>query len=115
MFLVRDGEGVGGGDEVDDLDVGDIQLEAGGGAGVGADATGDDDGRLLGEALDALEDIFGNGGPRHDALNGPGAVAEDGEEQLAALAHVIEPSAEGDGVADVGGEGGDGGDGRICN
>ena len=45
------------------------------------------------------------------ALDGSGAVAKDGEEQLAALAEVVEPTAQGDGLAFVLAEGGDGCDG----
>ena len=48
------------------------------------------------------------------ALDGSGAVAKDGEEQLAAFAEVVEPAAEGDGLAFVLAESGDGGDGGGC-
>ena len=41
-----------------------------------------------------------------DALDGAGAVAKDGEEELAAFAEVVEPAAEGDGLAFVLAEGG---------
>ena len=115
MLLGRDGVGCGFGDEVDDFEVLDVELEAGGGARIGADAACDDDGRLLGEGLDALEDLFGDGGLGDDALDGPGAVAEGGEEQLAGRTNVIEPSAQGYGIADVRGERGDGRNFRICN
>jgi hypothetical protein len=114
VLFGRDGEGCGLGDEVDDLDVRHVELEAGGGAGVGADSASDDDGGLLGEGLDAVEDLGWDGGTGDDALDGAGAVAEDGEEELAALAHVVEPAAEGDRLADVVGERGDGGDGWVC-
>ena len=111
VLFERDGVGRVVGDALDDLDVFDVELEAGGGAGVGADLAGDDDGGLQGEVLEGLEDLFGDGGFGDDALDGAGAVAEDGEEKLAGGAEVVEPAAEGDGLAFVGGEGGDGGDG----
>jgi hypothetical protein len=76
----------------------DVELEAAGGALVGADFAGDDDGGLLGEAFEAFED-FGRdaldvGVAKRLALDGPGAVAKDGEEELAALAEVVEPAAD---------------------
>ena len=91
------GKGVGFADELEDFDVLDVELEAAGGALVGADFGGDDDAGLLREGLDAVEDLGRDGGLGDDALDGAGAVAEDGEEELAGLAHVVEPAAEGDG------------------
>ena len=91
-------------------DVVDVELEAGGGAGVGADVAGDDEGGFEGEGLEGLEDVLGDGGFGDDALDGAGAVAEDGEEQLARGAEVVEPAAEGDGLAFVLADGGDGGE-----
>ncbi len=86
-----------------------------GSAGVGADFAGDGEAGFEGEVLQGLEDFFGDGGFGDDALDGAGAVAEDGEEKLARGAEVVEPAAEGDGLAFVGGEGGYGGEGcRGC-
>ncbi len=45
VLLEGDGVGVGLGDALDDLDVFDVELEAAGGALVGADLAGDDDAR----------------------------------------------------------------------
>ena len=110
-------DGVGGfvGDALGDGDVVDVELEAGGGAGVGADAAGDDEGGFEGEGLEGLEYVLGDGGFGDDALDGAGAVAEDGEEELAGGAEIVEPAAEGDGLAfvlaDVGDGGEDGGGG----
>ena len=83
------------------MDVFDVELEAAGGAGVGADFAGDDDGGFEGEGFEGVEDFFGDGGFGDDALDGAGAVAEDGEEELAGGAEVVEPAAEGDGLAFV--------------
>ncbi len=99
------------GDFLDDCDVFDVELKAGRGAGVGADLAGDGEAGLEGEVLQRLEDLFGDGGLGDDALDGAGAVAEDGEEELARGAEVVEPAAEGDGLAFVLREGGYGGEG----
>ena len=85
VLLGGDGVGVGLGDALDDLDVLDVELVAAGGALVGADLAGDDDAGLLREAFEGFED--GSGATALDvghALDGAGAVAEDGEEELAA-------------------------------
>ncbi len=66
---------------------------------------------LLREALERFEDRGRDALDVGDALDGAGAVAEDGKEELAALARVVEPAAEGDGLAFVVAEGGDGGEG----
>ena len=68
---------------------------------------------FLGEGLEGVEDVLGDGGFGDDALDGAGAVAEDGEEELAGLAQVVEPAAEGDGLADVLLEVGDGGEVQV--
>ena len=51
VLFEGDGVGVGLGNALHDLDVFDVELEAAGGALVGADLAGDDDAGLLGEAL----------------------------------------------------------------
>ena len=55
--------------------------------------------------------MLGYGGFGDDALDGSGAVAEDGEEELAGGAEVVEPAADGDGLAFVVADVGDGGEG----
>ena len=59
VLLEGDGVGVGLGDALDDLDVFDVELEAAGGALVGADFAGDDDAGLLGQAFECFEDRGG--------------------------------------------------------
>jgi hypothetical protein len=110
-FFELDGEGGFYGDFLYDGDVFDVELVAAGSAGVGADFAGDGEAGFEGEIFQGLEDFFGDGGFGDDALDGAGAVAEDGEEQLARGAEVVEPAAEGDGFAFVLGEGSDCGDG----
>jgi hypothetical protein len=84
-----------------DLDVCDIEFVAAGGALIGADFAFDDDARFLSEALDGVED-FGRDGVFWDySLDDSGAVAKLREEELAAFAEVVEPSANGDGLAFV--------------
>ena len=111
MLLEGDGVGVGLGDALDDLDIFDIELEAAGGTLVCANLAGDDDRRLLGEAFEGFKDSGRDALDVGYALNGSGAVAKDGEQKFAALAEVVEPSAESDGLAFVLAEGGDGGNG----
>ncbi len=115
MLFEGDGVGIVFGDALDDLDVLDVELVTAGGAFVGADFAGDDDGGFVGEAFDGLEDLGRDGGFGDDALDGAGAVAEDGKEQLAALAQVVEPAVQGDGLAFVLADAGDGGKGRFCH
>ncbi len=109
MLLERDGIGIGLGHALDDLDVFNIELKAARGALVGADLAGDDDRRLLREAFEGLEDCRRHALDVRDALHGSRAVAKDGKQQLAALAEVVEPSAQRDGLAFVLAESGDGG------
>ena len=111
VLFEGDGEGGFVGDALEDVDGFDVELEAGGGAGVGADFSGDGERGLEGEIFEGFEDFFGDSGFGDDALDGAGAVAEDGEEQFAGGAEIVEPAAEGDGLAFVGCEGGDGRDG----
>ena len=101
VLLGSDGVGVGLGDALDDLDVLDVELKSSRRALVGADFAGDDDRGLLGEAFEGFEDCRGHALDVGHALHGAGAVAEDGEQELAALAGVVEPAADGDGLAFV--------------
>jgi hypothetical protein len=109
MLLEGDGVGIGLGDALDDLEIEDIELISARRPLVGTDFAGDDDARLLGEAFQGIEDGGRNALYVGDALDGAGAVAKDGEEELAALAEVVEPAAECDGLAFMLAEGGDGG------
>ena len=110
VLLERDGVGIGLGHALDDLEVFDVELISARRALVGAHLAGDNDARLLREAFECLEDFGRNALDVGYALDGAGAVAKDGKEQLAALAQVVEPSAQGDGLAFMLAEGGDGGD-----
>ncbi len=114
VLLGGDGVGVGLGDALDDFDVFDVELEAAGGALVGADFAGDDEAGFLGQAFEGGEDFRGDGFDVGYALDRAGAVAEDGEDELAGFAGVVEPSAEGDGLVFVLAEGGYGGRCATC-
>ena len=107
------GYGVDVVDALQDFERFDVELEAGGRAVVAADLAGDLEGRFEGEVLERLEEFFGDRGLGDDALDGAGAVAEYGEEQLAGGAQVVEPGVQGDGLAFVRGERGDGGYGGM--
>ncbi len=101
VLFGRDRIGVGLGHALHDLDVRDVEFVAAGGALVGADFAFDDDARFLREALDGVEDFRRDGVLRDYALDDADAVAELGEKELAAFAEVVEPSADGDGLAFV--------------
>src|ERR1035437_7579539 len=109
VLLGSDGVGVGLGDTLDDLEAFNVEFEAAGSALVGTDFAADDDAGFLGEALEGLENFRGDAFYVGHALDGAGAVAKDGEKELAALAKVVEPTAEGDGLAFMLADGGDGG------
>ena len=109
VLLERDGVGVGLGHALNHLDVFHIELEAAGRALIGANLPGDDDARLLGEAFERLEHLRRDALYVGYALYGAGAVAKNGKQQLAAFAQVVEPSAQGDGLAFMLAQCGDGG------
>src|SRR5208283_721191 len=83
------------------LDVRDVQFIAAGGALIGADFAFDDDAGFLREPFDGVEDFGWDGVLRNYALNDAGAVAKLGEEEFAAFAEVVKPSADGDGLTFV--------------
>src|SRR5258706_13386357 len=97
-------EGVRGrlGDPLHDLDVRDVEFIAPRSALVGADFALDDDAGFLGESFDSVEDFGGDGVLRDYALDNARAVAKLREQELAAFAEVVEPSANGDRLAFVG-------------
>ena len=76
-----------------------VQLVASRSALVGTHFAGHNHARLLGQPLQRLKDLGGHALYVRHALHGPGAVAKDGKQQLAALAQVIEPSAQGNRLA----------------
>src|SRR5690606_24670651 len=91
----------------EDLQLLDPELEAAGGASVGAQLAGDLHGGLLGELGEAgpgcLVDLV-----LHDhALDHPGAVADDDEGDPALGAEMRHPTLDCDGAARVGGQLGD--------
>jgi hypothetical protein len=110
VLLGSDGIGVGLGDSLDNLKAFHVELISSRCSLVGADSSGDDDRGLLGEAFEGLENLRGDALYVGHALDGAGAVAKDGKEELAALAEVVEPAAEGDGLAFMLADGGDSSD-----
>src|SRR6266436_5176720 len=111
MFFGSDGVGSRFGHTLHDLDVRDIEFIAAGSALIGADFTFDNDAGFLGESFDGIENFWRDGVLRDYALDDAGAVAKLGEEELAAFAEVVEPSADGDGLAFVSADLCDGADG----
>jgi len=101
VLFGSDGIGRRLGNALHDLHVRNVEFVAAGGALVGADFAFDDDAGFLGEALDGVEDFGRDSIFWNYALNDAGAVAKLGEEELAAFAEVVEPSANGDGLAFV--------------
>src|SRR6516165_3279032 len=90
MLLQRDRIWIRLGHAMDDTDVFDVELISSRCALVGTDLAGDDDARLLRETFERLEDFRRNALHMGDTLHGPGSVAEDREQQLSALARVVE-------------------------
>src|SRR5580658_5101582 len=101
VFFGSDGVGSGLGHALHDLDVRDVELITAGGALIGADLAFDDDAGFLGEAFDGVENFGRDGVLRDYTLDDAGAVAKLREQELAAFAEVVEPSADGDGLAFV--------------
>src|SRR5207248_6443671 len=93
VLFQGDGEWGFFGDALEDFDVFHVEFVAGGCPRVGADFAGYGEGGFEGEFFEGVEDFFGDGGLGDNALDGAGAVAEDGEEQLARGAEIVEPAA----------------------
>jgi hypothetical protein len=100
VFLELDGEGRALGNFLDDLDSADADFVAAGSALFSADFAGDDDARLLREALKRFKS-FRTLFERADALDDAGAIAKDGEEQLTGFAQIVEPPTQCDFLAVV--------------
>jgi hypothetical protein len=101
MLFQRDWEGIALRDSLDDLYVGNIEFVAAGGPLVSADFAFHDDTRLLRETLHRVENVGWNGTLRYNALNHTGAIAKLRKEKLPALAKIVEPAANGDGLTFV--------------
>src|SRR6266404_2543030 len=101
MFFGSNGVRSRLGHALHDLDVRDVEFIAPGSALIGADFAFDDEAGFLGEAFDGVEDFGRDGILWYYALDDTGAVAKLRKEKLAALAEVVEPTADGDGLAFV--------------
>src|ERR1700687_246775 len=86
---------------LNDLDVRHVEFVAPWRALVGANFTLYDHARFLREALDGVEEFGRHSGFWGYPLDDAGAVTKLREEELAAFAQVVEPSADGDGLAFV--------------
>ena len=96
MLLERDRIRIRLGHALHHLDALDVELVPARRALVGANFTGDNDGRLLREPLERFEDLRRDTFHVRDSLNGSSSVAKDRKQQLPTLAQVIEPSAQRD-------------------
>ena len=94
VFLGRNGVRVGFRDLLENLHRFDIEFIAAGGARLGADLTADDEGRFLGEVDQGIKGFFGQRAFYGDALHDAGAIAQDGEGDLAGLAQIVEPAGD---------------------
>src|SRR6266849_998177 len=101
VFFQRDGIRIILGNALDDLHVADVELVATGGTLVGADLAFDDHTRFLGQRLDRVEYFRRNRVLWHHTLDHTRAVTKLRKQQLPALAQVVEPAADGDGLAFV--------------
>ena len=101
MLFGGDGIGMLGRHALDNLEGGDVELEAAGCARVGSDFAGDAHGGLLRQVPPLLEDLRRDRALRDDALDDPGAVAQERKQQLAALTQVVEPTLDHHFLADV--------------
>ena len=99
VLFQRDGIGIVLRNALDHLHIGDVQFVAAGSALVGANLAFNNHARFLGQAFDGIEDFGGDRILGHDALNHAGAIAKLREQQLPALAQVVEPAANGDALA----------------
>ena len=112
VVLGRDGVGVGLRNLLQDFDGFDIHLIAAGGARFGADLAAHHERRFLREVLQTFESLFRQVVLHGHALHEAGAIAQDGEDDLAGLAEVVEPARDFYGFALVAGGVGNGDSGH---
>ena len=87
--------------QLHDFQIFNIQLIAARGPLVRTDFAAHDDRAFLRQRLDARENFFRHAGFMRDTLDGAGAIAKNRKDKLAGFAQVVEPSAQGDGLAVV--------------
>src|SRR5438552_3114862 len=113
VFLQRNGIRLAVGHALHHFRLRHIQLVAARGALIGADFASNDDARFLRKIFYLLKDFQRHGVCSDHALHQSTAVAKDGEEQLAAFAQVIEPSADSNAFADMAAELADSGNSGV--
>ena len=101
VLFQRYGIGIILGNTLHYLHIGNVELVAAGSALIGANLAFDNDTRFLGQSLHRIENFSRNSVLRQHPLNYAGAVAKNREQQLAALAQVVEPPAKRNGLAFV--------------
>src|SRR5271157_2366111 len=101
VFFEGDGIRVLDRDQLLDLEVGHIQLEAARSTFVRAHLAADSQRRFLGQVAYPLKELRRNGALHHHTLNQARAVAEERKQKLAALSQVIEPPLDKNFLANV--------------
>src|SRR6266705_1494285 len=86
---------------LDNLNAGNIKFVAAGGALISTDFAFNDDAGFLGEAFYRIEHFRRNSTFGNHSLDHATAIAEDWKEELPAFAEIVEPAADGDGLAFV--------------
>jgi hypothetical protein len=113
MFLQRDWIRIAVGYTLNDLQIRYIEFISARRTFIGAHLAADDQARFLREILECIEDFGSNRFLKEHSLNGARAIAQDGEEQLPALAQIVEPSSYRDSLAITRPDRGDRGDREI--
>ncbi len=103
VILRGDGVGIGFRHALHHFQILHVHFVAAGGALVGADLAGDNDGGFLGQVFDGLEQGFGQRTFYGHALHQAGAIAQDRKDDFAGFAKVVEPTGDPHRFANVGG------------
>ena len=108
VFFGRNRIRIGVRDLLQDLHIHNVKFVPARGTLIGPHFPLDDHTRFLGEALHGIKDFGCYRVLGHHTLNRAGTVAKNGEEQFPALALVVQPAADGNGLAFVFSDFGDG-------
>src|SRR5262249_44036783 len=92
VLFARDGKRIVFWNALHDPHIGDIKLIAAGRALVGANFAGDDYAGFVCKRVESVKDLGRDLVLGRHALDDAGAVAKNGEDQLAALTFVVEPA-----------------------
>ncbi len=99
VFLGSDRIGIGLGDLLQHLHIGNVEFVAAGSPLVGTYFALDNHTRLLREPLQSVKRLGRDCILQDNALNDPAAIPKDREQEFPALAQVVEPASNGDGLS----------------